>query len=260
MSTAVAVRKLQIDNMLVRVYQDRRQMGIAAAMYIAEKMRELIAEKSNIRMIFAAAPSQDETLAALIEQPNVNWSKVTAFHMDEYLGLPPEAPQRFGRYLAERLFAKVPFAKVHYIDPKAVDPRQDCDRYSALLHQSVIDIVCMGIGENGHIAFNDPGVADAEEPQWVKTVQLDDKSRLQQVHDGCFNSLDAVPRQAITLTVPALMAAHYLYCMVPGPRKADAVTRTITGVVDVTACPATAMRRHPNVMLFLDQDSSARLP
>lgn len=207
-------------------------------------------------MIFASAPSQNEFLDALTKEPGVEWSRVRAFHMDEYMGLPTDAPQNFGLYLRQRLFDKVPINEVLYIDGNAADAETECQRYSALLNQYPTDIVCLGIGENCHIAFNDPHVADFNDPALVKPVQLDSMSRHQQVHDGCFAALELVPEYALTLTIPALLRGRYLFCMVPARHKAEAINHTLVDPVS-EQYPATCLRSHPHAILFIDRDSAA---
>jgi glucosamine-6-phosphate deaminase len=245
-----------IDKLKVEVYENREAMGSRAASAVIERMKKLLSEQDSMRMIFAAAPSQNELLEELASVRGLDWSRVTAFHMDEYIGLRPDAPQSFGVFLTERIFGKVKFRKVHYISSNPGSVEEECKRYSSLLAEEPIDIVCLGIGENGHIAFNDPDVADFNDPLSVKIVSLDDRSRQQQVNDGCFSSIAEVPRQAITLTIPALISSRYMYAVVPGRTKADAVRRTVEGEIN-TACPATILRRHENATLFLDADSAA---
>ena len=241
----------------VRRYPSRAEMGADAARHVSETIRALLREKETVRMIFAAAPSQNEFLAALAADRSIDFSRVVAFHMDEYVALAKDAPQGFGNFLRERLFSLVPFRAVHYIDGNASDIPAECARYGALLKDGA-DIVCMGIGENGHIAFNDPHAADFSDPEPVKRVMLDEVCRMQQVHDGCFKTLDDVPRSALTLTVPTLMNARYHFCMVPAASKAEAVYRTVYGPVGA-ACPATSLRLCPNAVLYVDADSGARL-
>ncbi|MEK0312711.1 glucosamine-6-phosphate deaminase [Cohnella sp. 56] len=247
------VRQQSADDLKVRVYRTRGEMGAAAGADVAARIKGLLATKRTIRMVFAAAPSQNETLDALAADPDIDWSRITAFHMDEYLGLPAGAPQAFGRYLQGRLFDKVKPGTVHLIDSTG-DSNAECRRYAALLGAEPIDIVCLGIGENGHIAFNDPPVADFADPQLIKPVELDEACRRQQVNDGCFSSLDAVPTHALTLTVPALLAGAHLFCGVPGPTKRQAVARTLSEPV-ATACPSTILRRHPDCTLYVDLDA-----
>jgi glucosamine-6-phosphate deaminase len=250
------VERIQTDQLITEIYDDRKELGVAAARAMAEQMKALLAQKERVRIVFASAPSQNEFLAELGSIPGVDWRRVTAFHMDEYVGLSPEAPQSFSRFLVESLFNRVKPGAFHPLNGLAADPKAECRRYAALLQEAPIDIVCAGIGENGHLAFNDPPVADFDDPETVKVVDLTLQSREQQVHDGCFPKLDAVPKKALTLTVPALTMAGAIYCMVPGLTKAAAVRDTLLGPIG-TACPATAMRRHPAAHLFLDMDSAA---
>lgn len=249
------------DKLTVRVFDSRAQMGAAAAAACVEAMQKLLAEKESIRMIFAAAPSQNEFLAALVKAGKdglVDYTRVHAFHMDEYVGLAPDAPQGFGNFLRDRLFGLLPFASVSYLNGNAADPTEECARYTALLKEAPIDIVCMGIGENGHIAFNDPHVADFNDPVAVKVVELDHTCRQQQVNDGCFAALDEVPTHALTLTIPTLTAPETVFCMVPAPTKAKAVQAAVEGPI-CEACPASVLRRHPHASLWLDPDSAALL-
>jgi glucosamine-6-phosphate deaminase len=211
-----------------------------------------------MRMIFGAAPSQNEMLAALVAEPGIDWGRVTAFHMDEYLGLPPAAPQRFGLWLKRALFDRVPFGAVHPIAPEP-DPEAGIAAYAGLLAAAPIDAVCLGIGVNGHLAFNDPPVADFADPLDVKIVELDAVCRRQQVDDGAFAREADVPRRAITLTIPRLLRADRLFCVVPGPAKRAAVRRALRDPIG-EACPATALRGHPDCTLYLDKDSAPDEP
>ena len=241
----------------VRIYDTRRNMGEAAAADVAACIRELLAVKQEIYMIFAAAPSQNEFLAALAAAPGIEWGRIHALHMDEYVGLPADAPQGFGNFLRAAIFDKVPFASVDYIGTES-DPEETCRRYAALLQGIQVDIVCMGIGENGHIAFNDPPVADFNDPLTIKKVALDETCRLQQVHDGCFARIEEVPRYAVTLTVPTMFHARYIFCIVPAPTKANAVRATVCGPVS-EQCPASILRTHEHAILYTDSDSAALL-
>ncbi|HOJ48833.1 MAG TPA: glucosamine-6-phosphate deaminase [Bacillota bacterium] len=244
------------DLLTYKIYQTRDEMGKAAAAEAAEAIKKLLETKGEINMIFAAAPSQNEFLAALTADKSIDFTKINAFHMDEYIGLPADAPQRFANFLKRSLFDKVPFKSVNIIDCTAPDPEKECERYAALLKEYPCDIVCMGIGENGHIAFNDPHDADFDDPKTVKVVSLDEVCRQQQVNDGCFRSIDEVPKYALSLTIPALIAPEYVFCVVPAKTKADAVKNTLTGPID-ESCPASILRRHKNAVLYLDMDSAA---
>ena len=252
------LKQMTVDQLKVKIYEDRAAMGAAAAQAVAQRMRQVLAEKEQAVIVFAAAPSQNEFLATLRHIEGLEWRRVVAMHMDEYIGLPADAPQAFGNFLRERLFDIVEPRTVHYIDGNAVDPETECQRYAGLLKHNPVDIVCAGIGENGHLAFNDPPVADFDDPGLVKVVELDLRCRQQQVHDGCFAQLAEVPTHALTLTIPALMMARWIYCIVPGPTKTEAVKKTWQGPVS-TACPATILRRHANAVLFLDQAAAALL-
>lgn len=246
----------RVGRLRVRVYATRAELGAAAGRAVARKMRQLLKEKGAVRMMFAAAPSQNEFLATLREERELDWGRVTAFHMDEYVGLGPDAPQSFVRFLREHLYDAVRPGTVHNLNGLAADPQAECERYAALLRQAPLDIVCAGIGENGHLAFNDPPFADFDDELRVKVVQLAERSREQQVHDGCFTTLDLVPRQALTVTIPALMAARHISVMVPGPTKAQAVHDTLLGPI-TEDCPASVLRRHPSAVLYVDLASSA---
>ena len=252
------MRSMQKDLLTVNIFSTRAEMGKAAAGDIKACMLSLLEEKDTVNMIFAAAPSQNEVLAALVADTDIPWSRVNAFHMDEYVGLSPDAPQGFGNFLKAHIFGQVPFRSVHYIDISASDAEEECARYSALLQQYPTDIVVMGIGENGHIAFNDPPVADFNDPLAVKPVTLDDVCRNQQVHDSCFSHIDDVPQRAMTLTVPTLFAGKHLFCIVPAKTKAPAVYATLYGEIS-EKCPATILRRHQSAFLYLDGDSSSLL-
>ena len=258
MQVNLEVKAFQIEELKVEVFPTRQMSGLAAATDIAEVMRKIINEKKRLRMIFAAAPSQNELLSELIQIENVDWTKVTAFHMDEYVGLKSDAPQSFGQFLRERIFDKVPFAMVHYIKTDGISLTAACENYSKLLLEEQIDIVCMGIGENGHIAFNDPPFANFTDHVWVKVVALDEVSRQQQVNDGCFLKFEEVPKEAITLTIHALLSAKYLFIVVPGKTKANAVRSALFGAI-TEDCPASILRKHKNAKLYLDKDSSVNI-
>jgi glucosamine-6-phosphate deaminase len=249
------LREFTVDQLKVALFEDRESLGAGAAALAAVEIRRLLEAQPVVRMIFAAAPSQNEFLDALIREPGIDWRRVQAFHMDEYVGLAEDAPQRFGNFLDTRLFRKLPFGAVHYIDGNAADPEAECRRYASLLREQPVDITCMGIGENCHIAFNDPHVADFQDPVLVKLVELDETSRHQQVHDGCFATLDQVPKLAITLTIPALVAAPEIFCMVPAAHKAEAIRHTLTDVIS-EEYPSTILRKHGHAGLFIDQDSA----
>ncbi len=250
-------KEFKVDKLTVKQSDTRAEMGALAAAEIYATIRRLLAEREEINMIFAAAPSQNEVLASLLTYPDIPWERINAFHMDEYIGLPRTAPQRFGNFLADRIFDRVPFRSVNYIDSSA-DAETECRRYTALLEKYPTDIVVMGIGENGHIAFNDPGVADFCDPAVIKLAKLDEVCRMQQVHDGCFASIDEVPTHAFTLTCPTLVRATYKFCIVPAATKAKAVARMLSGEVS-DECPATLLRTTENATLYIENDSASML-
>ena len=252
------MKTLKKDKLLVEIYENRTLMGEAAARDIKAKIAELLEETQEINMIFAAAPSQNDVLKSLVEDKEIEWNRVIAYHMDEYIGLDKDAPQGFGNFLKDHIFGLVPFKSVNYIDITATDPEKEAERYGKLLEENPTDIVIMGIGENGHIAFNDPPVADFKDKKTVKPVKLDEVCRQQQVNDGCFESIDKVPTHAMTLTVPTLVRAPYLFCIVPAPTKAKAVYETLNGSID-EHCPASVLRTHDNAKLYLDDQSSKLL-
>jgi glucosamine-6-phosphate deaminase len=242
------------DQLGVYVYATRKDMGNAAGKNVAESLKRLLAAQDQVCVAFAAAPSQNEFLAALSSAAGIDWSRVVAFHLDEYIGLPENAPQRFSNYLNEHIYSLVPIGTIHYINASAVDAQAECDRYSALLAANPLDIACIGIGENGHLAFNDPPVADFKDPKVVKPVELDSRCRQQQVNDGCFKQIEDVPTHALTMTIPAIMAAKEVHCIVPGPTKVDAVKGTIYGEIS-TKCPASILRTHASARLYVDKDA-----
>lgn len=261
--SASTSRYLTAGRLAVEIHANRSALGLAAARAAAAYLHDVIAEKGEARVVFACAPSQDEFLASLIElsangHTRVDWSRVTAFHMDDYVGLPGTHPQSFRRYLHSHLLTHVPVREFHPIPAEQPDTPAVCARYTAMLSEKPIDLICLGIGENGHIAFNDPPVADFHDPQLIKVVELDDACRRQQVNDGCFPTFDAVPRRAFTLTVSIFRRARRLTIQVPGPRKAQAVQATLEGPIS-TACPASILRLHPAATLHIDEDAAKLL-
>ena len=253
------MKTLTKDLLTVKIMPTRAEMGCVAAKDIHDKILSLLSEKEEINMIFAAAPSQNDVLQSLIAYDDIEWGRINAYHMDEYIGLATDLKDRsFGTYLTDHIFGKVPFKSINLIDSTATDSAAECARYSKLLADNPTDIVVMGIGENGHIAFNDPWIAKFDDEEAVKVVPLDEVCRQQQVNDGCFASIDLVPTHAISLTCPTLAAGKALFCIVPAPTKAQAVKRTLEGEINED-CPATILRRHRAAILYLDGDSSALL-
>lgn len=178
--------------------------------------------------------------------------------MDEYIGLAPTSPQGFGNFLKERIFSRKPFRSVNYLNGQCESTDEECARYAQLLAANPVDIVCMGIGENSHIAFNDPHVADFNDKKLVKVVELDSQCRQQQVNDGCFESIEQVPTHALTLTIPTLLKGQFIYCMVPGNTKARAVVNTIDQKI-AEFYPSTILRNHQSAVLYIDSKSAGLL-
>ena len=250
------VKEFLKDKLRVKIYSSRQAMGQGAADEAVAYVKELLAAQQEVNIIFAAAPSQNEFQAA-VAASDLDWSRINAFHMDEYIGLKEDAPQGFGNFLRRAIFDKVPFRSVSYLNGQ-IEPGRACVEYAQRLAEKPVDVVFMGIGENGHIAFNDPHVADFNDSEVVKIVDLDEKCRQQQVNDGCFATIEDVHTHAMTLTIPALCRAKRLFCVVPAATKAWAVNETINGEVS-EHCPASVMRRHENATLYVDSDSASEL-
>ena len=256
METTAAVRdglqkNFRADQLNVYVYESRPKMGLAAASVIAAEIRRAIQDRGRAVVILASAPSQNEFLASLAQAPEIDWSRVVAFHLDEYLGMDAQAPQSFRRFLIDRLVDKVPLGEFHGLRGDAPDGAAEAKRYAELLRQNPPDFAVLGIGENGHLAFIDPPFCDFNDPEPVKVVQLDEICRNQQVNDGAFASLDEVPRDALSLTIPTLMARPKLFAIAPGPAKRQAIKDAVQGPISTT-CPASILRTHPNAHLFID--------
>ncbi len=250
--------EFKVDKLNVGIYPTNKAMGEAAAKAIADDLCQLLSKKDEINVMFAAAPSQNTTLEALLSDMRVDWTRINAFHMDEYVGISIDKPQSFRNYLNTHILSRKPFKSVNLINADGPDPEKVADDYAGLLKKSGLDLIVLGIGETGHIAFNDPPEARFDEPKLAKVIELEEMSRMQQVHDGCFKTLDEVPKQAITVTIPAFVSASILHCVVPGPTKSNAVQATLKGPIS-EACPASVLRTHANAHLYLDKDSAALL-
>ena len=233
-------------------------LGASAALAVTKYLNDTLKNQAEARVVFACAPSQDDFLAALVARHRthgeVDWERVTVFHMDEYLGLPRGHPQHFRNYLEQHLLRHIRVAQFY---PILADGNGRSD-YATQVMEKPVDLICMGIGENGHIAFNDPPLADFEDRAWGRVVELDPACRQQQVNDGCFPRLEDVPRRAYTLTIPVFRQAKRLNLHVPGVRKAAAVRAALLGPI-TPACPASIVRPHENATLYLDPDSASLL-
>ncbi|MEM9544017.1 MAG: glucosamine-6-phosphate deaminase [Cyanobacteria bacterium P01_E01_bin.42] len=248
----------QFDRLGVRIYENAEEMAIEAAKYTGEYLRSRITQRDRARVIWATGHSQIAFLETLITLPGIPWQKIAGLHLDEYLGIAGEHPASFRRYLRDRLATKVPFADFYYIEGDSEQPLRECDRYGRLLREEEIDLCCLGVGDNGHLAFNDPDVADFHDPDWVKLVKLDPRNRQQQCDRGDFPNLEAVPAYAFTLTLPAIFAAQKLLCLVSGANKAAIVAQMLTGKIS-PECPASGLRDRDNATLFLDWEAARLL-
>jgi glucosamine-6-phosphate deaminase len=250
------LKSYHVDSLNIQIYGSKKFLGEAAADLTSEKLKKAIAERGEANLILATGASQFEFLEVLQKDPSINWSKITVFHLDEYLGMPETHPASFRKYLKERIIDKVQPKKTYFLEGDAENIEEILSGYESLLKDHPVDIACIGIGENGHIAFNDPPVADFKDPKLVKIVELDEPCRRQQLGEGWFNSIAEVPTHALSLTIPAIMRAKSISCVVPDKRKASAVYETLNGPVSVK-CPASILRYHENAWLFLDKESAS---
>jgi glucosamine-6-phosphate deaminase len=250
-------RQRTVERMPVEVHPDGDALAAAAAEAAAACLREAVFENGVAYAMFATGNSQLRFVDALVRNPAVPWSDIVVFHMDEYVGVGPDHGAGFQHWIRERITRRVRPLQAHYIDGLA-DPQAECARYADLLRKHPRDICCLGIGENGHLAFNDPPVADFTDPLDVKVVELDHACRLQQVHEGHFPTVEAVPTHAVTVTIPALLRPGCVLAVVPEERKAAPVRDALTGPLS-TACPASVLRTRDNVTLYLDEGSASLL-
>ncbi|MEM9329581.1 MAG: glucosamine-6-phosphate deaminase, partial [Bacteroidota bacterium] len=220
-------------------------------------LKSAIVQKGVAHMILATGASQFPFLDALKQRP-IDWQKIVVFHLDEYKALPATHPASFRKYLKDRILDEAKPQQVFFLEGDAEDIEAEMTRYATALERHPIDIACIGIGENGHIAFNDPPVADFDDPKRVKLVELDEPCRQQQLGEGWFPTLLDVPKEALTLTIPTIMASQTISCVVPDTRKAEAVDDALYGEISPT-CPASILRTHGDARLFLDQYSAAKI-
>lgn len=249
--------QFKVDMLSVEIFSNREFAGRQAGADVANAIKKVLENKDEVNIILGSAPSQLDLYAGLLEQKDIPWEKINAFHMDEYIGISKDAPQGFGVYLNDHLFRHVNCKSINLINTETDDLDNEIKRYSKLLDTYKADIVCIGIGENGHIAFNDPP-ADFSDRKLVKKVEVALAARQQQVNDGQFDTLEQVPMYALTLTIPALVNCSNLFCIVPASSKADAVRKTLEQPISED-CPASIIRRHHNCKLYLEPDSAADL-
>ncbi len=254
----MAMKRLAVGTMKLEIYESEKAAGEAAAQSAAHALKQLDKDGNEIGVVFATGTSQLETLRALTAMEDLPWSKVHGFHLDEYLGIDENHPASFRRYLRENLTRRVPMAQFFEINGSSSDPDGVRQEYAARLEKANPQLCLLGIGENGHLAFNDPGEANFDDPDAMRVVTLDAACRRQQLGEGWFSTIEEVPAQALTLTIPTLMKIPRLIVSVPGRRKAESVRRTVTDPIS-PACPATILRVHPDVTLYLDRESASEL-
>jgi glucosamine-6-phosphate deaminase len=257
MATA-PVKSFSVDRLPVRIFSQLPELAASAADDAAEILKSAIAARGRARAIIATGNSQDQFLDQLVQRPGIAWAKVELFHMDEYLGMPMTHPASFRRYLKQRVFDRVKPGAAHYLEGDALEPLQAMRDYASALAAATVDLCCLGIGENGHLAFNDPPVANFSDPEVIKLVKLDEKCRRQQVGEGHFPNLDAVPAYAVTLTIPTLCKVGRMIAVVPEKRKAEAVKAALEGPI-ATSCPGSFLRQQAHATLYLDADSASLL-
>tara|TARA_R110000851_G_scaffold48838_3_gene117848 strand:+ start:2023 stop:2784 length:762 start_codon:yes stop_codon:yes gene_type:complete len=248
-------KSFQIENLSIEIYGQSKEMGAAAADDVTRKLNDAIVKKGGANLILATGASQFSFLEAL-QTKEIDWGKITVFHLDEYKGISESHPASFRKYLKERILNKVAPKKIYFLNGDAANLQLEIKNYEEALQAHPIDIACIGIGENGHIAFNDPAVADFQDPKLVKVVELDEACRNQQLGEGWFPSFDDVPKEAVTLTITAIMNCEAISCVVPDERKAQAVYNSLYGDIS-TSCPASILRTHPETVLFLDKASAS---
>jgi glucosamine-6-phosphate deaminase len=258
----VAVNELltrfAVGELSVEVWPDADALGRAGARMVGKAVRDAVDRRGFARMVVATGNSQFPLIEALAEE-DIPWEHVDVFHMDEYIGMDEQAPASFQRWIRERIELRFSPRSVDYIHGNAPDVDAEIDRYEAALRESAIDVVCMGVGENGHLAFNEPNACDFEDPRWVRRIELQPRSRRQQVNEGHFPDYAAVPGSAISLTIPALLSAETTIVSAPELRKAEAVRTALEAEVS-TDCPATVLRRKPKAVLLLDPQSASLIP
>ena len=245
------------DRLRVEIFNKTSDMGEASATFVAGKLNEALNEKGSASLILGTGASQYPFLDAFLKK-ELDWTKINLFHLDEYIGLSDKHPASFRRFLKERIADMVNPKNVYYLKGDADDIDAEIRRYEKLLKDNPVDVACIGIGENGHIAFNDPAVADFNDPYYLKVVMMDEACRKQQVGEGWFPTINDVPEEAVTLTVTAIMNCKVLSCTVPDERKSEAVYNTLSGTIS-TSCPASIMRKHSDAVLFLDRFAAMKI-
>lgn len=254
---AQPTKAFNVDSLSVKIYSTQADLAADAAAQAHQILKSALDKNGSAAAILATGNSQLQFLEQLIKH-DLNWSKITLFHMDEYLGLSKDHSASFRKYMRERVEQRVKPKAFHYVEGDAMEPIAECERYGKLLKAQPIDLCCLGIGENGHIAFNDPPVANFNDPHFVKIVKLDEGCRQQQVGEGHFPSIDQMPQYALTLSIPALCSARAMLAIVPEKRKAQAVRDTLKGPVALS-CPGSYLRTQKQCTLLLESESASLL-
>ena len=245
-----------VDDLSVKICASSEELSEKAALLAIDYLKSLLAQQDTVSIVLATGNSQLQFLDALLRNSDLDWSRMVLFHLDEYLGIGANHPGSFRYYLSSKVEQRVKPNKFHYIEGDALQPIEECDRYTKLLQKYAIDLCLLGVGDNGHIAFNEPSVADFEDTETVKIVKLETKTRQQQVNGGYFPNLDAVPQYAYTLTIPAICRAKQILCLAPGKKKADIIKSMFYGAIS-PECPASILRKQPQATLFLDRDAAS---
>lgn len=252
------INSFTCEDLKVAIYPNKEIAGAAGAAIAADELRVMLAQRAEVAVLFASAVSQEQFLAALRDQQEVDWNRVTVFHLDEYAEMSPDYPASFRRFLREKLLDHIPVRNFHQLNSEAADLKTECKRYAALLREARPGLAALGIGENGHLAFIDPHSCNFSDPEDVRVVELDDTCRLQQIHDGAFARLDDVPRAALSVTIPVLLRVPRALVFVNGGNKSVAVQSALEGPISEN-CPASILRKHRNATMFLDQSAAANL-
>ena len=251
-------QSLKFDNLTVHIVKNEEDMAIAAAKNTGEYLQSLLASQAEVTMVLATGRSQLLFLDQLITSVQLDWSRITLFHLDEYLGIAEEHPGSFRHYLREKVEKRIKPKEFHYLQGDTLQPFLECQRYAQLLQNQPLDLCCLGVGINGHLAFNEPSVANFEDSYWVKLVKLEETTRLAQIQPGIFADLEAVPQYAFTMTIPAIFSAHRLLCLCPKASKAKIIQEMLHNPIN-SNCPASFLRQHPQAELFLDFASASLL-
>lgn len=254
-SSTQPTRIVSCNDLSIRVYQEYTDLAQDAAFLAQNYLQSILKQQSIARVVLATGNSQIKFLEAITNAKELDWSRIVCFHLDEYLGIKANHPASFRYYLQQKVAQQVPAREFHYLQGDAPQPLEECTRYSKLLQQQPLDLCILGIGENGHLAFNEPTVADFADSQTVKLVKLEVETRQQQVDSGYFARLEIVPQYAYTLTIPTICSAQKILCLAPGQHKAKIVSKMLQGSID-TNCPASILRRQKQATLFLDRYSA----